>query len=121
MMVPYQKYTKVLYTAGPYSANTKERIEHNVQVAHDVAEELWQMGFAVICPQKNSAFMKGEWEDFMSGDIEIIMRCDGVVMLPGWEDSRGATLEYNEAIDNSISVYFWPESKNELYAFASPQ
>jgi hypothetical protein len=108
----------VVYIAGPYSADTKEGVEANIQVAHDVAQQLWHMGFAVICPHMNSAHMDGsckgnmEWKDafkmYLVGDLEFISRCDAVVMLPGWEQSRGSCAEFAFAHWRGILVVEWP-------------
>ena len=40
----------VIYTAGPYSGD----IARNVKVAAEYAAAIWDMGFTVLCPQKNS-------------------------------------------------------------------
>ena len=33
------------------------------------------------------------WEDAMKQDIREMLRCDGVALLPSWEESRGARIE----------------------------
>jgi hypothetical protein len=35
----------------------------------------------------------GSWTDCMRRDIAALMECDTVATLPGWQDSRGASLE----------------------------
>jgi hypothetical protein len=35
----------------------------------------------------------GSWNDCMRRDIAALMNCDTVATLPGWEHSKGATLE----------------------------
>ena len=34
-----------------------------------------------------------KWEYFMRASIKLLMDCDQIYMLEGWEDSRGAKLE----------------------------
>ncbi|MBY0313648.1 MAG: DUF4406 domain-containing protein, partial [Phycisphaerales bacterium] len=36
-------------------------------------------------------------EQFIQGDLTIIDRCDGIVMIPGWERSEGARIELDHA------------------------
>ena len=47
----------------------------------------------------NTAFMDGAAHDsvWLDGDLEMLRRCDIVVMLPNWEQSEGATAEHAEA------------------------
>jgi len=86
---------KVLYLAGPYRAPTLRGIINNIRKAEKVAIALWQAGFAVICPHLNTALFDGVCDDkvFLEGDLEILKRCDIVVVLPGWEDSEGTRKE----------------------------
>lgn len=44
----------------------------------------------------------------MDGDLQIISRVDAVVMLEGWQDSKGAVMERDYALDNNIPVYYAP-------------
>src|SRR3990167_4257601 len=79
----------LIYVAGPYSAPTKEGIEANIRKAEAVAQSLWKRGVAVICPHLNTAHFEIEgvtWEDYLDGDEEMILCCDGVLMLEGWEN-----------------------------------
>ena len=34
-----------------------------------------------------------EWTDYMRACIKALMDCDRILMLPGWRESRGATIE----------------------------
>ena len=37
------------------------------------------------------------WRDYMKADIKALMDCDGILMLPDWIHSDGATIEHNLA------------------------
>lgn len=45
------------------------------------------------------------WHDYMRRDLPRIARCDGMVMLDGWQTSRGASLERDIAIGLEMPVY----------------
>ena len=97
------------YVAGPYRAPTEWQVKQNIEAAERVAAMLWQMGFAVICPHKNTAFFGGLCPDevWLRGDLVMLRRCDLVVLVPGWEASTGAQAEAEEAKRNGIPVYEW--------------
>lgn len=87
---------KLIYVAGPYTADTLVEVLANVKVASEVAQRIWRAGHVAICPHLNTfEFEVGEdpHTTFLVGDFEIISRCDGVVMLPGWRKSYGAMAE----------------------------
>lgn len=45
-------------------------------------------------------------EDIMRQDVSDLMACDMVVMLEGWEHSRGASLEHELAVQLGIRVVY---------------
>lgn len=51
-----------------------------------------------------------EWNDAMKASIKRLLDADGVALLPGWHDSKGASLEYDVARRVGIpayDVFFW--------------
>jgi len=97
---------KVAYIAGPYRANTINRTVENIRNAEKMAIKYWKKGYAVICPHKNTALFDGICPDetWLRGDIEIMKRCDLVVMVPGWETSQGSVTERDIAVKIGIKV-----------------
>lgn len=48
------------------------------------------------------------WGDLLARDVKIVAdRVDGVVLLPGWENSRGARLEAFVAVQCKKPVYLY--------------
>ena len=68
----------------------------NIRHAESYAKEYIKQGYAVICPHKNTAHFEGlvPYRDFIAADIEILSRCDAIVMIPGWKNSTGAKIEF---------------------------
>ena len=114
---------KLVYIAGPYGAKTAEaedpdaaiaksglQIELNIRHARREAIRLWEAGYAVICPHLNTARMeldcKLDHAGYLAGDFEIIRRCDALVMLRGWETSKGSAMEKAHAESLAIPVFY---------------
>jgi hypothetical protein len=106
----------LVYVAGPYSGDIKK----NTAAAREVAQRLWNEGYAVICPHTNTFEFEDsnvdpdiKWADsfkkYLTGDFEIISRCDFVVMLPGWEGSKGSCAEFICAHWLGIDVFHWED------------
>jgi len=90
----------VVYVAGPYRAPTWGGVKKNVADAMDVAAELLRAGYTVICPHSmtHGFEMYGLHDDvFLHNDMQLVRRCDALVMLPNWKTSRGCWDEYNMA------------------------
>lgn len=105
----------VAYVGGPYRAATIHGVAANIRAAEAVAVELWRYGWAVICPHLNSAFLDGAVPDeaFLTGDLEILSRCDALVLTDGWGDSSGAVAEHKYASRLGLEIYEW-ERHSEL-------
>ncbi len=46
------------------------------------------------------------WSDYMGECHRELLKCDAIVMLPNWHDSRGARIEYAVAREMGILVVF---------------
>lgn len=97
---------KVAYVSGPYRADTPAQILRNIGAAATVAKQLWNEGYAVICPHKNTALFDGDAPDevWLKGDLEFVKRSDMVVAMTGWENSEGAIAELKYAIEHNVSI-----------------
>ncbi len=95
----------ILYIAGPYSGD----IDQNIATARAVAIKVWEAGHVAVCPHLNNAHFEQDcslsYAQYIEGDLKIISRCDGVLMLPDWEKSIGARQEKLFAEEHYISVY----------------
>lgn len=98
---------KLVYLAMPYRAASPDGILENIMEARKVAKRLWQLGYYVICPHTNTFLMDGVVPDriFLDGDLEIISRCDAVILGPGWKNSEGARSECSFATEKGIPTY----------------
>jgi len=98
----------IVYIAGPYKGKTEWDVLNNIRAAEKTALKYWRLGYTVICPHKNTALMGGSCPDktWLDGDIEILKRCDIIVMVQGWEKSKGAITEHELAYELGIEVIY---------------
>ena len=99
---------KIIYIAGAYRNKTEWGLVENIRHAEREAIKLWQQGWVVICPHKNTAFFGGTCPDnvWLEGDIEILKRCDAVYMLSNWQSSIGAKRELEVALENNKEIIY---------------
>lgn len=99
---------KVVYIAGPFRGNSAWDIECNIRRAETLALEVWRLGAAALCPHTNTRFFQNAAPDevWLKGDIEMLKRCDAIIMTDNWTQSSGAVAEHDFAEINSIPVFY---------------
>lgn len=114
---------RLLYISGPYRSDKGVNgIAQNIQKAREIARRLWLCGYAVICPHLNTGLMDGPDipdQVWLEGDFEMVKRCDGIVMMYGWEHSEGATAEHGVAQSNGLKIFYLPDDVVELKLWAT--
>ena len=79
-----------VYIAGPMTGYE----DFNHPAFHLAAKSLRDGGYEVACPAEADNGSVGQsWEHYMRIDLKMLLDCDAVVTLDGWEGSRGASLE----------------------------
>lgn len=98
---------KVIYIAGPYRGPNAWAVEQNIRAAEEIAARVWAMGHVALCPHANARHMDGVASDevFLAGTLELMRRCDAVLLVPNWRDSEGARAEVAEADRLGIPVF----------------
>ncbi|MCY1360696.1 hypothetical protein D9M68_437290 [compost metagenome] len=84
---------KRIYLAGPMTGLP----EFNFPAFHAEAARLRSLGFEVENPAEHGIIEGFEWADYLKLDIQKLLTCDTVALLPGWEKSKGAMLEHHIA------------------------
>lgn len=91
-----------IYLSGPMTGLPK----NNVPAFNKAAKFLRSLGDVVINPAElDKGEPCGSWEECLRRDIKWLVTCDAIVNLPGWENSRGATLENYIAEKLSFTVF----------------
>lgn len=99
---------KLIYIAGPFRAKTPWLIEQNIRKAEELALKVWEIGGAALCPHAASRFYQHSCPDpvFLEGTLEMMRRCDAVIVTNGWSQSEGTKLEIQEAGTLGIPVFY---------------
>jgi hypothetical protein len=105
----------ILYLSGPYSPTEDSTTEQNIQVARNHAIKAWERGWAAFTPHLNTCGFENlcsgvNHSDWLEGDLAIIQRMDrdrgdAMLMLPGWKNSPGATIERKLALAKGLEVF----------------
>lgn len=92
-----------VYIAGPMTGHD----EFNYPAFADAAARLRAAGFDVVSPHEVNPLDGTErtWDWYMRRDIAELVTCDAVAVLPGWETSKGATLETH--IAEALGMNVW--------------
>lgn len=102
---------KKLYLCGPVSG----RPDCNKAAFDDAAYNLRQQGFDVVNPlelggdEVDPTFE--QWASYLKRDLPIMMNCDAVAVLDGWQDSKGAKLEIHVAMELGIPIKCYDKGK----------
>ena len=101
----------IIYVAGPYNGKDPLDVKQHILNASKVSIECWKRGWACICPHKNSSGFESyeddklTWETWINGDLEILAKCDAIVMVDDWHESKGALIELEFAKEKGIIIF----------------
>lgn len=91
----------------------------NFPLFHAVTDILRRSGREIVNPAEITTDPDASWHDCMRADIAELVKCTGIMMLPGWQTSRGARLEHHIATALGMTVEFvavqtWPEGSGSI-------
>ena len=94
------------YIAGPMTGLP----EFNYPAFNAVAAELRNSGVDVVSPTElHDGDTSRPYDYYLRLGLKALLDCDEIVLLPGWENSRGARLELAVAEALSMKVTKWAE------------
>jgi hypothetical protein len=98
---------RLVYVAGRYRAPTTWERDCNIQAARRVGAEVARLGGYPVIPHSNTSHFDGLCDDkfWLDGTLELLRRCDAVILARGWEQSSGTRAEKAEAEMLGIPVF----------------
>lgn len=92
-----------IYISGKITGLPFIEVEAKFQQAESLLEEL---GLEPVNPLRNGLTNEHSWNEHMVKDIEMLLVCDGILMLDNWCESIGAGIEYDISMRMGKDVYF---------------
>lgn len=101
----------IVYVAGKYTGDSYEEIDTNILKAQKFAVDIWNAGHMAFTPHLNTRHFERlcpniDQNKYLELDLIILKVCNAVFMVPGWENSRGANIEHEEAKKLGIPIYY---------------
>lgn len=90
-----------IYIAGPITNNPNYCKQFS-----ECEEKLRALGHAVMNPAWIIPSRDFCYQDYMKVSISMLEVCDGIFMLPSWNESNGATEELLYAIEHGYTVFY---------------
>jgi hypothetical protein len=105
-----------IYLASPYSHPDPEVRHQRFEAVNSAAAALMKKGYVIFSPISHSHIIARdhdlpmEWDFWERIDIQFIRMCKElwVLMLPGWDESKGVKAEIKIASDLNIPIKYVP-------------
>ncbi len=107
---------KAIYIAGPYRAPSPWLLEQNVRRAEEMALQVAEAGACPVCPHTMTRFLHGtcDMDFWLRATMEMLRRCDGIILLPKWRLSEGSVGEFQWASRAGIPILDQETNKREV-------
>lgn len=90
-----------IYVSVPISGRDPETVRRHVARAE---RRIRASHFEPVSPLANGLPPSAPWAAHMREDLRLLLTCDAIVMLPGWQSSDGCCLELQVAARLGLDV-----------------
>ena len=92
-----------VYISGPITGTT-DYMERFAQIER----RLMRSGHTVVNPAKVNANLPADTThaEYMEMSFTMLDMCDAILMMNGWQQSRGAGMEFDRAVRNGTTIAF---------------
>ena len=80
-------------------------------------EKLTAAGFVTVNPARVNGELPQEttYDEYMAMSLTMLDMCQAIYMLDGWEDSTGASIEFEKACGTKKMIFFESEVMDEIF------
>jgi hypothetical protein len=93
------------YISGPMTGLP----DNNFPAFNLAAAKVRSHGYEVVNPVDINPDSSLPWEECLRADIKALCDCDGIVLIRGWQNSKGAQLELHVAHRLGLAVHLIEE------------
>ena len=90
---------KKIYIAGPVTG-----VEGYEETFANAADDLRAKGYEPVNPVAPGLVEGYSYRDYINRGFQMLMECDGMLLLPGYMDSKGAALELHYALAVGMEI-----------------
>lgn len=83
-----------VYISGPITGLPYEEVE---KAFNESEIRLKEQGHEVVNPLNNGLPRESTWSEHMRADLKLLLNCDAIYLLKGYQNSKGAMIEYDLA------------------------
>ena len=111
---------KLCYIAGCYSNNTYLHVEQNILDAKKAGVEAIARGYYPVIPHANTPHFEHVCIDkhpsfWYNGTMELLKRCDAIMIFGDWTTSQGTHNELEYAINHKMPTMFAHGKSMEVF------
>lgn len=80
-------------------------------------KKLRAAGFVTINPARVNGELPKEttYDEYMAMSLTMLDMCPAIYMMDGWEDSTGASIEFERAYETKKMILFESEATDEIF------
>ena len=104
---------KRVYVAGPYSADDISDVFENIRKGMRMGVEVFLAGYSPYVPwhdfHHNLMLRDGESlsvDDYYEMSMAWLVVSDAMLVLPGWQKSKGTIAEITRAVELDIPIFY---------------
>jgi len=92
------------YLCGPIDSIGHK--SDNVAAFEEATKKLRKLGFTVMSPVELGTDGL-PYLEFIRRDMKQLLECDGLILLPGWPQSRGCKIEVMLAMQLNMKLFYY--------------
>lgn len=102
---------KLAYIVGPYTSDSKLQVEKNILKAKELALKVIDEleGYFPVTPHLNTAWFdvlgSADYKYYIDGTMALMLKCDVIVLVDGWQYSKGSVGEVKKALEIGMPIY----------------